>query len=96
MSEDLMPINVWLAGRPYRLRIKPEEESVVRKSVKLADEKISEMRNHYAGKDEQDFIAMCLLSYAADSAIDTLNNPILHAELNKMAGKIDRIIGEDD
>ena len=92
MSEELMPINVWLAGRSYRLRIKPEEESAVRKSVKIADEKISEMRNNYAGKDEQDFMAMCLLSYAADTAIESFNNPLLQSELAKMADKIDKVL----
>ncbi len=92
MTEDLMPINVWLAGRSYRLRIKPEEEEAIRKSVKLADEKISEMRNVYAGKDEQDFMAMCLLSYAADTAIESINNPLVISEINKLGEKIDKAL----
>ena len=92
MTEELMPINIWLAGRSYRLRIKPEEESAVRKSIKLADEKISEMRNVYAGKDEQDFMAMCLLSYAADTAIESFNNPLIQSELNKLSDKIDKVL----
>lgn len=95
MSDGLMAINVWLAGRSYRLRIKPEEESAVRKSVKLADDKISEMRTHYAGKDEQDFIAMCLLSYAADTAMDSFNDPLLVDELGKLGDKIDRALADE-
>ena len=92
MTENLMPINVWLAGRSYRLRIKHEEESAIRKAVKIADEKISEMRNHYAGKDEQDFMAMCILSYAADTAIESLANPLVQSELLKMSEKIDKAL----
>lgn len=92
MSDELISIKVWLAGRSYPIRIKPEEESAVRKAVKIADEKIHEMRAHYAGKDDQDFMAMCLLSYAADSAIETYNNPVLQEELNKLSGRIDRLI----
>jgi cell division protein ZapA len=92
MSDELISINVWLAGRSYRIRIKPEEESAVRKSVKLADERIAEMRKHYAGKDDQDFIAMCLLTYAADSAIESFNNPLLQEELRKMSTKIDEAL----
>ena len=91
MEEGLLSITVWLAGRSYRLRIKPEEESAVRKAVKLADEKVNEMRTHYAGKDDQDFMAMCLLSYAADTAVETFNNPLLQEELNKMSRKIDKV-----
>lgn len=92
MSDELISIKVWLAGRSYPIRIKPEEESAVRKAVKIADEKIHEMRAHYAGKDDQDFMAMCLLSYAADSAIETYNNPVLQEELNKLSGRIDKLI----
>ncbi len=92
MEEELISITVWLAGRSYRLKIKPEEESAIRMSVKLADTKVNEMRTHYAGKDDQDFMAMTLLSYASDSAIESFNNPLLQEELNKLSKKIDKVI----
>jgi cell division protein ZapA (FtsZ GTPase activity inhibitor) len=94
MDEELISITVWLAGRSYRIKIKPEEESAVRKAVKLADEKVNEMRAHYAGKDDQDFMAMCLLMYAADSAVESFNNPLLQDELNKISKKIDKVIAQ--
>ncbi len=92
MSEEAgtISISVWLAGRSYRIRIKPEEESAVRKAVKLADQKVNEMRSHYAGKDDQDFMAMTLLSYAADTAIESFNNPILTDELDKISLRIEK------
>jgi len=96
MSDELLSISVWLAGRSYRIRIKPEEEVAVRKAVKQADEKIMELKSTYAGKDEQDFIAMCLLSYAADSAIDVLNHPLLQAEVHEMTKKIDAALEPKD
>lgn len=92
MSDDLISITVWLAGRSYRIRIKPHEEEIVRKAVKLADEKIMELKQHYAGKDDQDFLAMCLLSYAADGAIDSAHNPVVQDELTNMIRKIDSAI----
>src|SRR5437870_3466092 len=91
-EENTISIKVWLAGRSYPIRIKPEEESAVRKAVKLADEKIHEMKTQYAGKDDQDFMAMCLLSYAADSAIESFNNPVLQEELDRLSKKIDKVI----
>jgi len=96
MAEELMSITVWISGRSYRIRIRPEEESAVRKSVKLANEKINELRAHYGGKDDQDFIAMCLLSYAADGAVESFNNPLLQDELNKMSKRIDKALEEND
>ena len=94
MAEDLISINVWLAGRSYRIRIRPEEEEAVRKSVKQADDKITDLRATYAGKDEQDFVAMCLLTYAADSAVDAFANPLLKEELNMLSSKIDEVLNK--
>ncbi len=91
-QEQLLPINVWLSGRSYRIKIKPEDEEAVRKALKIADNKIKEMRSDYAGKDDQDYVAMTLLMYAADSAVDVFNNPTLSKEIQKMADKIDKAI----
>lgn len=91
-NDGLLPVTVWLAGRSYRLRVKPDEESQVRKAVKLADQKITELRTHLAGKDDQDFLAMCLLMYAADTAIDVFNNPLLREGLQDIAARIDRVL----
>lgn len=88
-QEEQIPVNLWLAGRSYRIRIAPSDEAAVRKAVKIADEKVQELRHHYAGKDDQDFLAMCLLMYATDNATSTASNPILQSELKEMIKKID-------
>ena len=90
--QELIPINVWLAGRSYRIRIRPEEEEAVRKAVKVADEKIMELRHSYAGKDDQDFVARCLLMYAADSAIETFHSPVIQQEIQSMLGRIESVL----
>jgi cell division protein ZapA (FtsZ GTPase activity inhibitor) len=91
MAEELIPVNLWLAGRSYRIRIKHEEEEAVRKAVKTADEKIMELKNSFAGKDDQDFVAMCLLIYATDRQG---TSPFLHEELTRMTERIDKVLGQ--
>lgn len=95
-TEETLSITVWLAGRSYRIRIKPDEESAVRKAVKLADQKVAELRSSYGGKDDQDFMAMCLLMYAADTAIESFNNPVMQDELHKLSHKIDKALRPGD
>jgi cell division protein ZapA len=90
----LIPINVWLGGRSYRIRIPVEQEAAVRRSVKEADDKIVELRQHYAGKDDQDFIAMCLLMYAtaeASSPTSGINNE----EVDALVQKIDKALSKE-
>jgi cell division protein ZapA len=93
MAEDqLISINVWLAGRSYRIRINASEEEAVRKAVKVADGKVVEMRGHYAGKDDQDFLAMCLLTYATDIASGSQQDPVLQNEIKNIITKIDKAL----
>lgn len=94
-EDNLISINVWLAGRSYRIRITPEEEEGVRKAVKLADEQITEMRSSYAGKDDQDFIAMCLLMYATDSVTQGVSNTHAQQVLKGMIRMIDSKLEEE-
>jgi len=42
MSE-LIPINIVIADRSYRIRIEPNEEEMVRKSASLINDKIAEL-----------------------------------------------------
>ena len=95
MADDLIPINIWLAGRSYRIRIHPHEEEMVRKAVKSADDKITELRTHYAGKDDQDFVAMCLLTYATDFATGA-SPSFIQEEIHKLSQKIDKVLNKEE
>ena len=92
MSDNLIPITIWLSNRGYRIRIKPEEESTIRQAAKLADDKINELRSNYAGKDDQDFIAMCLLAYAIDISTDTTKDPVINQEINNIIARLDEVL----
>jgi cell division protein ZapA (FtsZ GTPase activity inhibitor) len=82
-TEDLVPVNLWLAGRSYRILIPATEEHRITDAVKKADEKIAELKQTYAGKDDQDFIAMCLLLYASEqgSSADSIAHTIRQMNL---------------
>ena len=42
--EELIPINVVIADRNYRLKVEPKDEEVVRKTVKLINDKVFEFK----------------------------------------------------
>jgi hypothetical protein len=62
--EELIPINVLIGDRTYRIRIAPADEEVVRKTLKFINDKILEFKTSFAGKDMQDYVAMVVLWYA--------------------------------
>ncbi|MDP1842153.1 MAG: cell division protein ZapA [Sediminibacterium sp.] len=64
--ENLIPVNIVIADRSYRLKIEPADEEMVRKTASLINEKISSFKTEFAGKDMQDYIAMVLLWFATE------------------------------
>ena len=65
MSE-LIPANIVIADRSDRLKIEPIEEELIRKTVKIINDKIFEYKENFAGKDMQDYVSMALLWFATE------------------------------
>src|SRR5438067_5523863 len=66
MQEELIPLNLLIGDRTYRVRINPTDEEVVRKTVKTINDKLIEFKTQFAGKDMQDYIAMVLVWFATE------------------------------
>lgn len=83
--EELIPITAVIGDRSYRIKIQPKDEEVVRKTLKLINDKIIEFKTQFAGKDMQDYIAMVLVWYATEQ------NAALSNELKEesIAAKLD-------
>jgi len=65
-EEELIPVNIMIADRSYRLKIEIQHEELLRKTAKLVNDKLVEYRNNFAGKDTQDYIAMVILWMATE------------------------------
>ena len=94
MSE-LIPINIVIADRTYRIRTNPADEEIIRKTLKVINDKIIEFKVQFAGKDMQDYIAMVVIWYATQAA--TENNDMPHsndvtAALLKLEQQLDKAL----
>ena len=70
-SKELIPLNIIIGDRNYRIKVLPADEEVVRKTLKTINDKILEFRTLYAGKDMQDYVSMVLIWYATELQDDT-------------------------
>ena len=68
MPEELIPINILIGDRTYRIKSLAKDEEIIRKTLKIINDKIIEFKTQFAGKDMQDYIAMVLIWYATQSA----------------------------
>ena len=94
--EHTIPITIWLAERSYRIRVKPEEEQAIRQAMKVADQRLAKLRNEIPGKDEQDFLAMCLMMYATDQVADHSGlNPVQQDTVQQMIDNINSCLEQE-
>ena len=80
MSEALIPINIIIGDRSYRIKIKPTDEEHVRKTLKIINDQILDYKTNFSGKDMQDYIAMVIIWYATQ-ATNTDGNPLEISEI---------------
>ena len=73
MAEQLIPATIVIADRSYRIKIQSKDEEVVRKTVKIINDKIIEFKTQFSGKDMQDYVAMALVWYATEQNTNTTN-----------------------
>ncbi|MES2328458.1 MAG: cell division protein ZapA [Bacteroidota bacterium] len=96
MSE-LIPVNILIADRSYRLKIEAADEEMVRKTAALINDKIAEFKTHFAGKDMQDYVSMVLLWFATEqnqSGIDHVKWDEAASKLASLEKMVDKALAE--
>lgn len=77
---DLIPINLVIGDRTYRVRINADDEEKVRKLIKVVNDRVLEFKYKFAGKDMQDYIAMVLLWFVTEQ-----QEGMVSADLEKLS-----------
>jgi cell division protein ZapA len=90
--QDLIPINVLIGDRTYRVKIYPKDEEAVRKTLKVINDKIIEFKTQFAGKDMQDYLAMVVLWYATQSSPGESIPEDIQSIFQKMEEQLDKVI----
>lgn len=93
MTVPLIPLNILIGDRTYRIKVLPSDEEAVRGTLKIINDKILEFRTQYAGKDMQDYIAMVLIWYATQpqKAIESESSD---NELQRIFQKMEKLIDD--
>lgn len=97
IMSELIPVNIVIADRSYRLKIESGDEEMVRKTANLINDKITEFKTHFAGKDMQDYVSMVLLWFATEqnqSGIDLVKWDEAAARLASLEKMVDKALAE--
>lgn len=89
--EELIPVNVVVGDRNYRIRIEPKDEEVVRKTLKVINDRLVDFKTNFAGKDMQDYIAMVLLWFATQQKSATAST-VIHSEIQQQLDDLEKMV----
>lgn len=95
---DEFSITVSIADRPYRLRIEPNDEEIIRRAAKEINELIREYATMYAFNDQQDLLAMAALNFTtaamnAESQRSSIQAEII-GKLSVIEQQVDRHLSD--
>ena len=85
---ELIPVNIVIGDRTYRIKTNPSDEEAIRRTLKIINDKIIEFKTQFAAKDMQDYVAMVMIWYATQAKAD--NNPAVEKEMADALQKIEQ------
>lgn len=95
LAKEMIPVNITIADRTYRVRIAPKDEEAVRKTAAIINQKMGEFKNLYAGKDMQDYISMVLLWFTTEQQSNGQNLYELESlqnQIDSLSASIEKVI----
>jgi len=90
--DQLIAATVVIGDRSYRIKLNPKDEEVVRRTVKLINDKTIEYKTQFAGKDMQDYIAMVLIWLATEQQSGKGSADIEQDTLTEKLSAIERLL----
>ena len=92
--ENMIPVNILIADRNYRVKISPKDEEAVRKTAALINQKMVEFKSMYAGSDMQDYISMVLLWFTTEQqqGQKLYEMESIMAQIDNMSASIDKVL----
>lgn len=92
--QELIPINIVVGDRTYRIRVQQGDEESLRKLSKLINDKILEFKTNFAGKDMQDYISMVLLWFVTEQQSGSIAGDDIESSLKQLESLLDKNSGQ--
>ena len=91
-QDNLIPANIMIADRHFRIKVEPADEETVRHSIRIINDKVMEFKKTFPGKDMQDYVSIVLIWFATEfkaEAASSINSDSIVEKLNQLEAIID-------
>lgn len=86
--QDSISILLKLCNRSYKVKVAPENEATVRKTMQELTDKLNDIKKNFPGRDDHDYMAMTLIDFIT-SAKMPLNNQL--ADSTEISEKLQQL-----
>lgn len=90
--QELIPINIVVGDRNYRVRIDARDEEKVRLLIKKINDQLLDFKTRFAGKDMQDYIAMVLLWFVTEQQAGQMSPDL--AQLDDRLAELEALLDQ--
>ena len=90
--QELIPINIVVGDRNYRVRIDARDEEKVRLLIKKINDQLLDFKTKFAGKDMQDYIAMVLLWFVTEQQAGQMSPDL--AQLDDRLAELEALLDQ--
>lgn len=90
--DEHISINVEVAERSYRLKIKPDEERYVRAAAHFVQRQLSKLKKEYTFRDDQDGLVFVTLDAATELARYNARDKSEEESLEQVVSKMEALL----
>lgn len=94
MKDETISVKVEIAGRPFPVKVKPEEEIFVNDAVNLLNEKYNEFKKQFPGKEAVDYLAMSSLMNVMEQLKEKNDNAVAVKNFDEVFTQLDASLSE--
>lgn len=91
-EQEEVQVRLLIADRHYPLKVRKSEVEFLHEAEKLVNEKVKTFQHIYAGKDKQDFLAMCALTLATENKSLKDQLQYLQSDFKQDFDELDRLL----
>ena len=85
-------ITLYLANRPYNLKIQQKDEEIIRRAAREINERMDDFADIYAYNDQKDLLAMVALNFTTSAIMNENRLNLTDLKISEKLTEMDQVL----
>jgi cell division protein ZapA (FtsZ GTPase activity inhibitor) len=91
--EELLSINIRIAGRNYQISALPEQEAIIREAGRLVNDRLLDEQKKKIKRDDQDILAVIAILNTVGWLSERSEKRMLQDKITQRITRLDELVG---